>query len=118
VRRRFSSIYLQLTLVPYLCIAVFGMLPHAHGGQGLFFAPMGCCCAACLAKANVPTLGTVDNCALCQWQNAALVCSTTLPAFILPPRITSDAPIDMAPTAITPLIHTTSRAPPISPFSV
>ena len=114
MRRRFYSIRILLLLVPYLCLAAFGMLPHVHQGQGIAFVGGGCSCAACLAQQRAPALCTADDCALCQWQRASMVCSAALPALLLPASAMPEAPKYAARMAATTLIFTTSRAPPLA----
>ena len=114
MRRRFFSIRILLLLVPYWCFAVFGMLPHVHQGYGISFVPMACACAACLARQGMPALGVIDNCPLCQWQQASLVCSVSLPELALPCGVAFASPYKLVRMVPAALLQSSSRAPPFA----
>jgi len=81
MRKRLSTIWLALFLLPYLCFSVIGDLPHQHGRHGLF-QPW-----HQTLQAAVPTAGSAivanpgsdgddaEHCPLCQVQAALSACA-------------------------------------------
>ncbi len=118
MRYRLCKSWLLLTLFPYLCFALIGLVPHTHGhehGQ----APL-TMLTETASSGTAQALSSVDgddadHCSLCQVQANIAACGPlALPCLIFaPPQSTGIVGcIPRIPPALA--IHPSSRAPPAS----
>ena len=106
-----------LLVVPYLCFAVIGEMPHEHGQSGSSSLPYSV--AAGLTNIEHPchTVGNIDiaggQCPLCLAQASLSACaSPSMPVYLLPGMVLTQSMAGNALTIRTLLLATSSRAPP------
>lgn len=121
MHKRLSTIWLALFLLPYLCFAVIGDLPHMHGRHGGFVPTSHAVFAseALTGSAMVLDLGSDENdpahCSICQVQAAFSACASTIISPCTVPIIASPVIANAQYlTARSILTLSASRAPPTS----